>query len=569
VTLTSTENGERLRLLVVDATTGLEKLLREAIGADVEIVTRGAVSSARRTLLERPIDCIVLDIPTPSGQGLEKLEAVLSSASDVPVVVIADDDGASLALHAIHGGAQDYLVRLALDPGALGRAIRFAIERKRAEAHLAHQALHDSLTGLPNRVLMLDRLNVALGRSRRRPTSLGVLFLDLDGFKAVNDSHGHEAGDDLLVEVARRLARSLRPGDTVARFGGDEFVILCEDLRGQREAVRVAERARAAVSEPFHVRGHEVTVRASIGIVCARRGQTHAQDLIREADVAMYRAKRDGSGVELFQPTMNVEAMNELETEEQLRGATERGELRIHYQPVVALGQDAAPLMVEALVRWEQPERGLLTPIEFLSLSEETGLIAQIDAWVLGEACLQLARWRDAGLAPAGLKVTVNFSRRSLTSPVLVEAVGHALAAAGLPAGCLCLEVTETSVDRDPARMAAVLGELKRLGVTLSLDDFGTGYSSLSALSDYGFDVVKIDRFLVESATADPAAARMLGAVLGVVHAAGLEAVAEGIETAPQLEVIRELGCDAAQGYLFAEPGTHEDIGMWLASRTE
>jgi diguanylate cyclase (GGDEF)-like protein len=563
------DNGGGLRVLVVDGDEGIEKLLREAVGDDVDIVARNAVSSARRALLERPIDCVLLHFASTGAEALDELEAVLSSASNVPVVVIADSDGSAVALHAIHEGAQDYLIRAATDAQALGRSIHFAIERKRSESRLAHQALHDSLTGLPNRVLMLDRLNVALGRSRRRPTSLGVLFLDLDGFKAVNDSHGHDAGDDLLVEVALRLQRSLRPGDTVARFGGDEFVILCEDLRGQREAVRVAERARASIADPFHVRGHEVAVRASVGVAVARRGQTYAQDLIREADIAMYRAKREGSGIEVFRTRMNAEAMNELETEDQLREAAERDELRVHYQPVVALGPDAAPIMVEALVRWEQPKRGLLTPIEFLALSEETGLIAQIDNWVLGEACRQMVRWREAGLAGDELSTSVNLSPRALTSPLLIDAVGHAIAAAGLPAHCLCLEVTETTVDRDPTRMAAILAELKRLGVMLALDDFGTGYSSLSALSDYGFDVVKIDRFLVESASADPAAARMLGAVLGVVHAAGLRAVAEGIETAAQLEAVRALGCDAAQGYLFAEPGTAEEVGMWLASRKE
>jgi diguanylate cyclase (GGDEF)-like protein len=558
-----------LRLLVVRHAAELRQALRDAVGADVEILARETVSSARRALLERAIDCVLLDLPAPEPDALEELEAMLAAASEVPVVVISESEEPSVALHVIHEGAQDFLLRRATDPHALGRSISFAIERKRAEARLAHQALHDSLTGLPNRTLMLDRLGVALGRSRRRPTSLGVLFVDLDGFKAVNDSHGHDAGDDVLVEVARRLEHTLRPGDTVARFGGDEFVILCEDLRGQREAVRVAQRARAAIAEPCFVRGHELSMRASIGIACARRGQTYAQELIREADVAMYRAKRGGMGFELFETATGVEAAGEVELEHRLRGAVERGELALHYQPVVALDPDAAPVMVEALVRWVNPDRGVLVPIEFLSLAEETGLIDEIDTWVLGEACRQLARWRNAGLAPEGVGVAVNLSARSLGSATLLDAAARALAATQLPASRLCLEVTETTIDRDPLRTASALGELKHLGVRLSLDDFGTGYSSLSALSDFGFDVVKFDRFLIESATADPAAARMLGAVLGVVRAARLEAVAEGIETAEQLGVVRDLGCDAAQGYLFAEPGNPDEIGMWLASRRD
>ena len=283
------------------------------------MLARHTLPRARGALREHTIDCLVLHLPAGDAEAIEALESVLSSASEVPVVVVADASTRAIALRAIHEGAQDYVIGAATDPDALDRSIRYAIERKRTAARLAHQALHDSLTGLPNRVLLLDRLNVAVGRSRRRPTSLALLFLDLDGFKRVNDSLGHDAGDDLLVEVARRLQRTLRPGDTVVRYGGDEFVILCEDLRGEREALRVAERARAAIAEPLLVHGHELEVRASVGVARARPGQTYARDLIREADLAMYRAKQLGSGVELFETAMTAEAMSELETEHQLR----------------------------------------------------------------------------------------------------------------------------------------------------------------------------------------------------------------------------------------------------------
>ncbi|HUJ34196.1 MAG TPA: EAL domain-containing protein [Solirubrobacteraceae bacterium] len=559
---------ERLQLLVVAGTAqdaqALAGKLRARAGGEADVLARDTVPRARRALREHAIDCLVLRLPTADDDALEALEAVLANASEVPVVVIAGSADRAVALRAIHAGAQDYLIDAATDADSLDRSIRYAIERKRTAARLAHQALHDSLTGLPNRLLLLDRLNVAVGRARRRPTSLALLFLDLDGFKNVNDSLGHDAGDDLLVEVARRLQRTLRPGDTVVRYGGDEFVILCEDLRGQREALRVAERARAAVAGPFLVRGHELEVRASVGVARARRGQTYARDLIREADAAMYRAKQLGSGVELFDAATGAEAISELGTEHQLRSAIELGELRLHYQPIVLLDFDPRPVAFEALIRWEHRERGLLAPVEFLALAEETGLIGQIDQWVLVEACLQLARWRRDGLVADGVWVSVNVSARSLGSPSLLDAVDRAIAGARLPPSCLSLEVTETSVDEEPVRAGAVLEGLERLGVRLCLDDFGTGCSSLSALSRYPFDVVKLDNSMTRAAAGDPAAARLLGAMLGVARAAELKAVAEGIETEAQLEVVRELGCDGGQGFLFAAPAPAEELGMWL-----
>ena len=446
--------SERLRLLVVDATADraavLAERLRQRAGGHADVLVRDTVPRIRRALREHAFACVVLRLPVGDDDAPEALEAVLSSAPDVPLVVLADTDDQSTALRAIRDGAQDFLIEESTDADALDRAIRYAIERKRAASRLAHQALHDPLTGLPNRVLLLDRLNVAVGRARRHPTSLALLFLDLDGFKRVNDRLGHDAGDDLLVEVARRLQRTLRPGDTVVRYGGDEFVILCEDLRGQREALRVAERARAAIAEPALVRGHDVTIRASVGVARARRGQTYAQDLVREADLAMYRAKQRGTGVELFDAGMSVEAMSELETEHQLRDAIDRGELRLHFQPVLTLAPDPQPVAVEALVRWRHHQRGLLDPLEFLPIAEETGLIAQIDQWVVTEACLQLARWRQDGLVADGLWMSVNVSPRSLGAPSLADAVDRAIAG-GSPAPAMPV----AGGDRDERRRRA------------------------------------------------------------------------------------------------------------------
>jgi diguanylate cyclase (GGDEF)-like protein len=558
--------SDPLRLLVVgeDAqrTTRLQALVGDALGADSDVRVAADLSAVRRAVQEHAVDCVLL---ADGGTGLS-LDAVLSSVSDQPVVVIAPDDDPVAALHAIEEGAQDYVVETTADAGTLRRSIRHALARKQTEARLARQALLDPLTGLPNRALLLDRLNVAVARSRRRPTSLALLFLDLDGFKNVNDSLGHEAGDELLIEVARRLQRVLRPGDTVSRYGGDEFVILCEDLRGRSEALRVAERARAALGAPFELRGRELNVAASVGLARARRTPIDAQELLRAADAAMYRAKRTGRGIELDESGSNPHSIAEIELEGRLRDAVERAGLCLHYQPVLALGGGSLHSL-EALVRWEHPERGLQAPAEFLPVAEEIGLIVEVDRWVLAEATRQLARWRDDGLLEDHVPVSVNLSSRSLRSADLIDAIDSATTEAEIGPESVSVELTEASLADDRSRVAGALTKLAGLGTRLWLDDFGTGLTSLSVLSTHPFDAVKIDARLIGEATADAQSARMLGAVLGVVHAAEARAVAEGIERESQLQAMQRLGFDAGQGFLFARPAPAAEIGRWLTSR--
>jgi diguanylate cyclase len=554
-----------MRILIIEDSTAYSTLvdimLRERLGDEAETVARRNLAEACDLLLEQPMEIVLLDLSLPDAHKLEALEAVQKCAPDTPIVVLTGTEDPELGIEAVQAGAQDFLAKRSADSETLARSVRYAIERKRSEVRLAEQALQDSLTGLPNRVLLLDRLKVALARARRRPTSVAVLFLDLDRFKTINDSLGHEAGDQLLVEIADRLRSSLRPGDTVARFGGDEFLILCEELASEIEAVRVAERAIHAIQMPIFVAGHGIAVQASVGIAYGNDVGAGAHELIRQADAAMYRAKRRQTGIELFEAAMHSEAMSDLETEHQLRVALERGELVVHYQPQVSLVGGGRIVGAEALVRWLHPERGLLSPAQFVPLAEETGLIVPIGAWVLHEACAQLGRWRAAGQVPEDFVISVNLSVRQLSRFDLEQTVQEALAAAGLPPARLCLEVTESYMAHEPERATLALNALKRLGVRLALDDFGTGYSSLSALSTYPLDIVKIDQSFIQRVGEDSAAARMFAAVLGVARAAELHAVAEGVEQSPQLQLLRRLGCEYGQGYIFARPvGAREFI---------
>jgi diguanylate cyclase (GGDEF)-like protein/PAS domain S-box-containing protein len=423
-------------------------------------------------------------------------------------------------------------------------------ERKEAELELSHAALHDTLTGLPNRALFLDRLGLALRRTERRSGSVAVLFCDLDRFKIVNDSLGHDAGDRMLVDVASRIGAALRPADTVARFGGDEFTILCEDIAGEIEAATIAQRIVDVFREPFLLEDGEVFLATSLGIAIARGTDDRGADLIRDADAAMYRAKERGKGrYEIFDEAMRADAVARLETESALRRALERGELLLHYQPEVDL-ETGTVAGYEALVRWEHPVRGLLGPSAFIPLAEETGLIVAIGEWVLREACTEAARW--AGLTPQPLTLSVNLSARQLAQHDLVAMVRRAMAETGTDPSTLCLEITESAVMESGTATTAQLRALKSLGVRLAIDDFGTGFSSLAHLRRFPVDVLKIDGTFVHGLGREPQDASIAAAVISLAHALGLTTVAEGIETAEQLAILTQLGCDRGQGHLFA-----------------
>jgi diguanylate cyclase (GGDEF)-like protein/PAS domain S-box-containing protein len=448
----------------------------------------------------------------------------------------------------------------------IGACQDFTAQREAAEA-LSQLALHDPLTGLPNRTLFMDRLGQALRRLVRQDRVLAVLFVDLDRFKAINDRLGHAAGDEMLMAVGARLREVLRPHDTVARLGGDEFVVLCEDLEDDRAAVRVAERVLAALDRPVTCGEQEMICSASIGIALTQRCDATPDALLRDADMAMYRAKETGRHrIEVFDNSARLRSQARLQTAEELRIAVDSDQLRVVYQPIVHLGQ-ATPAGLEALVRWQHPSRGLLAPAEFIQVAEDTGLVVPLGAWVLRQACRDLTGILDEGGAASELVMSVNLSARQLSTPDLVPMVASVLAERGLEPWRLCFEITESVLMDDVDFAISVLSDFRSLGVRLAIDDFGTGYSSLGYLRRFPVDIVKLDRAFVAGLGGDTAADAIAAAVINLGHALGLSVIAEGVETEEQLTVLRALRCDRAQGYLWSAPQTPDALADWLAAK--
>ena len=428
-------------------------------------------------------------------------------------------------------------------------------DRKRAESQLLHDAFHDALTGLPNRALFMDHVKMAIQRSRRSGDRLfAALFLDLDRFKIINDSLGHMVGDQLLVGIAHRLEACLRPGDTVARLGGDEFTILLEDLASTEDAIDVARRVQEAVTQPFNIGGHEVFTTASIGIALSNTGYERAEDLLRDADTAMYRAKLEGKKRHVvFDKAMHDRAMEILQLETDLRRAITRKEFFLNYQPIVDL-ETGRVASFEALVRWRHPERGLVMPGDFVPVAEETGLIVPLGLWVLNEACRQMREWQRQGVTDSSVTMSVNLSGRQFSQADLIDQISSALRESGLKAVNLKLEITESMVMENFDTAIDMLTQLRVLGVGLSIDDFGTGYSSLSYLHRFPIDTLKIDRSFVTQMTDNSENAEIVRTIVTLARSLDMAVVAEGVETADQLRQLSDLGCDYGQGYLFSRP---------------
>jgi diguanylate cyclase (GGDEF)-like protein len=547
----------------------LREMLKEQSSLDTQLTHLECMSDAEKFLAANAVDIILLDLGLSDAQGLDAISRAHAAAPGVPLVVLTGLDDESVAVQALQQGAQDYLIKGQIETRGLLRALRYAIERKTMERaalamarQVAHSAEHDFLTGLPNRMLLNDRVGQAVALAKRHVKKVAVLFLDLDGFKHINDSLGHPTGDKLLQSVAKRLVECIRGSDSVSRQGGDEFVILLLDLEHAENAAITARRMLESIAQPHSIDHHDLHVTASIGVSVYPDDGLDADTLIKNADTAMYQAKENGRrSFQFFKPAMNVRAVERQFIEEGLRRALERQEFALHYQPKINLITGAIT-GAEALIRWTHPTRGPIPPVDFIPVAEDCGLILPIGAWVLREACEQARAWTDEGLPVRN--IAVNVSAMEFRDKNFLDGLFAILAETGLDPGSLELEMTESVLMKQAASTATMLQTFRKRGIRVAVDDFGTGYSSLSYLQKFPVDAVKIDQSFVRQISNGGDNTTIVKAVIGMARGLKLRVIAEGVETLEEVAFLRAYRCEEAQGYYFSRPVPAQRFAMLL-----
>jgi diguanylate cyclase (GGDEF)-like protein len=531
----------------------------------IDITRTDRISEAQRVLRAERFDVVLLDLHLPDASGGESVEKLKQANNDVPIVVLSGTGDEDYTVDILNRGVQDYLVKWEGDGRIILRAIRYAIERKRAEVKLNYLARYDSLTGIPNRQFLRERLERATTRARNDQRQIALLLLDLDRFKMVNDSLGHEFGDELLRAVVQRLRGSIREGDVLARLGGDEFAVLLEDIEGRIDIETVAGGIVSRFQEPFQVAGRQVSVTASVGITVYPVDNPDPVTLLNNADIAMYQAKEQGrNSFKFFTPSMHEQLLSQHELETDLKAALVDQHFELVYQPQFGL-TDHRIHAVEALLRWNHPTRGRVSPDEFISVAEERGHIIPLGLWIIEQVCRQLEQWQSLGVPLPRVAINVaalHFHQTSFPADVRSVLDRH-----GIDPDLIELELTERSLMEDTESTRACLRALKDIGVRLSIDDFGTGYSCLSYLRRFPLDVLKIDRSFVSDLDTSADAQAICGLILSIAHRLSLDVVAEGIESEQQLAFLTKQGCQFGQGYYFCRPVDPIEIGSLMTER--
>ena len=540
----------------------IRRLLRRVSSSYYRVTHVRTLNDAVLSAEDLVPDVILADLNLPDSRGTQTVASLQTSYPDIPLVIVSAWEDEAISLRSVKAGAQDYLVKGHIDGANLHRVIRYAIERKRTELELVRLAHFDQLTSLPNRTLLRERVDHALARAMRAGSGVATLILDMDRFKEINDMLGHDIGDKLLVEAARRIRGCVRDQDTVARLGGDEFAVVLEGVSEAKEVLPVIERIIDSLADVTSIEGREVNSSTSIGIAMYPENGNDLSELLRAADLAMYQAKSAGRGrYRFFADAMQEEAQSRHALEWALRRAVERSEFELVYQPQLCL-RTGSVIGVEALLRWMNPTRGLLTPYHFIAGLEEFGLINEVGEWVLQTACEQLRKWQSMRFAP--MRMAVNVSAQQFEDPLLIDKIRSALKETKLSPELLELELTESCLMTDPAQAGALLREIRELGVRIAIDDFGTGYSSLTYLHEFPLNALKIDKNFVQSVESNDRGGPISKMIIGLAQNLGLEVIAEGVETEAQLQYMREHGCDVAQGYLYARPESPGDLTPWL-----